>query len=155
MFGIPLPYAALGGLVLAIAAYFTGHHYGWAERDADMQVEIGRKNEEARDTEQRLTEKINERDAKLTEANHALEQESSALQRAIRSGRVRLPAASCVQASSSAAPAAPNQEAAAESDQQTLLLIAAIVADGDRAINSLNACIDAYNSVRSEVNGQR
>jgi len=155
MFGVPLPYAALGGLLLAVLGYFTGHHYGWAERDAEMQVEIAKKNEEARDTEQRLTAQINEHDAKLTEANNALEQESSALQRAIRAGRVRLPATSCVQASTSAAPAAPNPEAAAESDQQTLLLIAAIAADGDRAINSLNACIDTYNSVREQMNGHR
>jgi hypothetical protein len=155
MFGVPLSYAALGGLLLALTAYFTGHHYGWAERDAEMQVEIARKNDEARATEQRLNDKINEHDAKLTEANNALEQESSALQRAIRAGRVRLPAPSCVQTSTGSTPAAPNPEAGSESDTATLEAIAAIVADGDRAINQLNACVDAYNSVRSEMNGHR
>jgi hypothetical protein len=156
MFGIPLPYAAAGILLAAICSYFTGHHYGWAERDAEMQIEIAKKEAEAREIEHVMTGKINEHDAKLTEANNALEQTSSDLQRAIRAGRVRLPAASCVQASPSAAPAAPNSpEAGSESDRATLEAIAAIVADGDRAINQLNACIDSYNTVREQMNGQR
>ena len=30
-----------------------------------------------------------------------------------------------------------------------------IAADGDRAINQLNACIDAYEQVRKQMNGDR
>jgi hypothetical protein len=155
MFGIPLPYAVAGILLAAVLAYFTGHRYGWSERDAEMQVEIAKKDAEAREIEHVMTGKINEHDAKLTEANNALEQTSSDLQRAIRAGRVRFPAASCVQASPSAAPSSPNPEAGSESDRATLEAIAAIVADGDRAINELNACIASYNSVREQMNGQR
>ena len=154
MFGIPLPYTAAGILLAAVFSYFTGHHYGWVERDQEMQVEIAKKDAEAREVEHVMTGKINERDAKLTEANNALEQESSALQRAIRAGRVRLPASSCVQASADATPTSPNSpETGGESDTATLEAIAAIVADGDRAINQMNACVDAYNAVREQVNG--
>lgn len=155
MFGVPLPWAGFAIALASILMYFTGHHKGWAQRDAEMQVEIARKNDEAREIERVMTGKINERDVKLTEANDALTQKTSALQSAIRAGRVRLPAPSCVQATPSAAPAAPNQEDGTESDRQTLLLIAQIAADGDKAINSLNACVDAYNAIREQMNGQR
>jgi hypothetical protein len=156
MFGIPIPYLAIGAFVLVIGTYFTGHHKGWEERDQEMQLEIARKNEQARKTEQNLNEQIDDVSNTLTKANNALEKESSALDRAIRAGRVRLPAPSCVQASSSPAPAAGNRnETASESDRETLLLIAAIAADGDKAINQLNACITAYEAVREQINGQR
>ena len=156
MFGIPLPYAAAGILLAAVCSYFTGHHYGWAERDQEMQAEIAKKDAEAREIEHAMTSKINERDAKLTEANNALEQESSALQRAIRAGRVRLPAPSCVQASADAPTAAGNRDEASDgSDREVLAAIAAIVAEGQRNTQQLNACIDAYETVREQVNGQR
>jgi hypothetical protein len=156
MFGIPIPYLAIGAFVLVIGTYFTGHHKGWEERDQEMQLEIARKNEQARKTEQNLNEQIDDVSNTLTKANNALEKESSALDRAIRAGRVRLPAPSCVQASSSPGPAAGNRnETASESDRETLLLIAAIAADGDKAINQLNACITAYEAVREQINGQR
>lgn len=154
MFGIPLPYAALGALLLAVTAYFTGHHYGWVERDTEMQLEIAKKNAEAREIEHVMTGKINEHNAKLTEANNALEQTSSDLQRAIRSGRMRLPAPSCVQATADApAPAGNRDEASDGSDREVLAAIAAIVAEGQRNTQQLNACIDAYNEVKEQSNG--
>jgi hypothetical protein len=39
--------------------------------------------------------------------------------------------------------------------RETLRLIAQIAADGDRAINQLNACVDAYNQIREQINGGR
>jgi len=153
MFGVPLPYAALGGLLLALLAYFTGHHKGWAERDAEMQVEIAKKNEEARNTEIKLNAQVNASAVQLQEANNVIDQKSIALTAAIRAGRVRLPAPSCVQTTPSAPAAAPNPEDGAESDRQTLLLIAQLAADGDKAITQLNACIDAYTAVREQING--
>ena len=156
MFGIPSPYLILGAVLAAISIYFTGHHYGWAERDMEMQVEIAKKNDESRQAEQKLTEQINSTSYKLKEANDAVTEKQSSLDRAIRAGRVRLPASSCVQApASAAAPAGDRNEAASESDRETLRLIAQIAADGDRAINQLNACIDAYNEVRSQLNGKQ
>lgn len=148
--------AVLITLLVIFGIYRYGYHKGWGERDAEMQSEIARKNEEARALEQRLAAQVNTSSQKLLEANHAIDEKQSALDRAIRAGRVRLPAASCVQASASA-PAAPagGDEAGAESERATLAAIAAIAADGDRAIVQLNACIDTYNAVREQVNGQR
>jgi hypothetical protein len=132
-----------------------------------MQAEIAKANEQSRATEQKLTEQLNSNAMQLKEANNALDQKSSDLDRAIRAGRVRLPAPSCVQASTSPAPTAgnSNQESAKsdrkadsvadESERQTLAAIAAIVAEGDKAIVQLNACIDAYNQVRAQFNVDR
>ena len=143
-------------IVLALfGIYRWGFHKGWNERDVEMQAEIAKKNEEARELEQRLIVQVNENAKKLHEANHVIDQKQSALTAAIRSGRVRLPAPSCVQAPADAPAAAPNTEDGSESDRQTLLLIAQIAADGDKAINQLNACIDSYNQVREQINGQR
>jgi len=148
-------YLIIGTILVVAGIYGYGHHNGWNDRDAEMQVEIAQKNEEARAKEQELNQKLNENATKLQEANHAINEKQSALDRAIAAGRVRLPSASCVQASPSPAPAAGGgNEAGSESDRETLRLIAQIVADGDRAVTQLNACIDAYNAVREQVNSQ-
>jgi len=161
-------YLIAGGVTLLVAfgLYRWGYHEGWGTRDAEMQAEIAKKNEEARQVEQHLTEQITTNATKLQEANHALDQKQSDLDRAIRAGRVRLFSASCVPASPDSPASARNRDearsepdreadAAADAERQTLLLIAQIAADGDRAINQLNACIDSYNEVRKQLNGDR
>ena len=153
-------------LLILAGFYRWGYGRGWGDRDAEMQAVIAEKNEQARQAEQRMAQQINNTSAKLMEANNALDEKSSALDRAIRAGRVRLPSPSCVQTpASSPAPAGDRQEARSEPDRpadtasdaerETLRLIAQIAADGDRAINQLNACIDAYNQVMESINGQR
>jgi hypothetical protein len=155
MFGIPLPWLLVGLAVTLFGTYRGGYHFGWADRDAEMQIAIAKKNEEARQLEQTMTSKVIAQTSKLQEANDALTQKSTALDRAIRAGRVRLPAASCVQASPSATPASSDRDTeTSESDRQTLAAIAAIVSEGDAAINQLNACIASYNEMRTLVNGQ-
>ena len=155
---IPIPrsvYIAIGILLVVFGIYRWGFHKGWTERDVEMQAEIAKKNEESRQLEQRLIVQVNENAKKLVEANNAIDEKQTALDRAIRAGRVRLPAPSCVQASPSApAPSGDSPEAPSESERQTLLLIAQIAADGDKAINQLNACITAYEQVREQINGQ-
>jgi hypothetical protein len=152
---IPNPWMILGALFLAISLYFYGHHKGWSERDAEMQAEIAIKNEESRAKEQEMGNKLNEQSSKLQEANNVLNEKQTALDRAIRSGRVRFPTASCVQAPTNpTAPAGDRNQETSESDRETLAAIAAIIADGDKVINQLNACIDAYNQVRETVNGK-
>ena len=142
-------------LLVVFGIYRFGFSKGWGERDAEMQSEIATKNEESRAREQLLGEQLNQTSTQLKDANDAINQKQSALDRAISAGRVRLPAASCVQASSGSTPASGNSQAGSESDRETLQLIAQIAADGDRAIAQLNACVDAYNSVRSQVNDHR
>ena len=165
MFGIPKAYLIIAALVGALIVYFVGHHKGWVQRDMEMQVEIAKKNEESRAKEQALNQQINDTSSKLLEANNVLDKKSTDLDRAIRAGRVRLPTASCVQTTPSASPAAPNSpetgsKPAGQADQTaddraTLAAIAEIVAQGDKNTAQLNACIDAYEAVRSQLNGNR
>ena len=150
---IPNPWMILGAILVAVSVYFYGHHKGWDDRDIEMQAEIAVKNEEARVKEQELTKQLNENSTKLQEANNAITEKQSSLDRAIRAGRVRLPSTSCVQTSSSATPSSGDSaKAGSESDTEVLRLIAQIIADGDKAINQLNACIDSYNKVMEAVN---
>jgi hypothetical protein len=156
MIGLPNPWVIIGVATALGGAYLYGHHAGWVSRDAEMQIEITKKNDEARELERAMNSKLIANTNQLQEANNALTEKSSALDRAIRAGRVRLPSPSCVQTSSSApAPIGDRDETPSESDRQTLAAIAAIIADGDRAIVQLNACIDAYNQMMESVNGQR
>ena len=160
-------YAVIAVLVLLFVTYHQGHRTGWAQRDAEMQSEISRKNEESRQKEQELNQKLNDQSVQLKEANNVLDQKQSALDRAIRAGRVRISAPTgCVSASASPPAASGDRTEArsqpdrpadppADAERATLAAIAAIVAEGDRAINQLNACIDAYNKVMETVNGQR
>ena len=153
---IPNPWMILGAILVAVSVYFYGHHKGWDDRDIEMQAEIAVKNEEARVKEQELTKQLNDNSTKLMEANNAITEKQSSLDRAIRAGRVRLQTPSCPQTSSSPPVASGNSgQAGSESDTETLRLIAQIAADGDKAINQLNACIDAYQAVMEKVNGKR
>lgn len=161
---IPNPWIILGVIIFVIGTYFYGHHSGWAERDLEMQAEIAKKNEEARQVERDMTEKVNQTATKLQEANSEITQKQSALDRAIRASRVRLNTASCLQTSpnSSAAPgnrdqagSEPNRQADTASDAATLAAIAEIIAQGDRNTAQLNACIDAYNTLRESMNGKQ
>ena len=129
-----------------------------------MQAVIAQKNEEARQVEQKLTEQLNSGAKQLQEANNVISQKQTDLTAAIRAGRVRLPAPSCVQASTSTTPSGGNQTDGAKpngqadqaaDEQRTLELIAQIAADGDKAINQLNACITAYEQVRESLNDNR
>ena len=159
-------YPALA-LVAALAMggfYKYGYHNGWGDRDSEMQIEIARKNEEARAKEQEMAKAVADKDAELRKANDVVNKKQTDLNAAIRAGRVRLPTASCPQASPSATAAIGNSnqertepggpiDEAAGAERETLRLIAEIAAEGDRAINQLNACVDAYDKMRSIING--
>ena len=153
---IPNPWVILGVLFALAGFYGYGHHKGWVERDAEMQAEIATKNEEARTKEQELAKQLNDQSSKLLEANNVINEKQSSLDRAIRAGRVRLPSPSCVQTDgNTSAASGSGGQTGGESDAETLRLIAQIAADGDRAINQLNACIDAYQAVMEKSNGKR
>ena len=165
MFGIPLHYIVIAAVIALFGTYRGGYHFGWKDRDSEMQIEIAKKNEESRAKEQKLTEQINVNATKLQEANNVLTEKTTALDRAIRAGRVRLPTASCVQTAATPAPAAvdrnettsqPDRPAdpAPDAERATLQAIAEIVAQGDRNAMQLNACIDAYNDARNLLNGK-
>ena len=149
------PWLIIGFLVALGSFYSYGHHKGWVERDAEMQSEIAQKNEEARVKEQELTKQLNDNSTKLQEANNAISEKQTSLDRAIRAGSLRLKTTSCVQTSSNTPVANGNSnQEGSESERQTLAAIAEIIAQGDRNTAQLNACISAYEAVRSQVNGK-
>jgi hypothetical protein len=161
--------AVLLALLAIFGIYKYGYNSGWDQRDAEMQAEIAKKNEESRAKEQEMAKAVADKETELRKANNVVAQKQTDLNRLIAAGRVRFPSASCVQAPTSAPAAsgdsnqAPSQPDRApdpdtgpsDSERQTLQLIAQIAADGDRAINQLNACIDAYDNMRNIINGQR
>jgi len=153
---LPNPWMIIGAIVMAISVYFYGHHKGWAERDQEMQTEIAAKNEEARTKEQELTKQLTDNSTKLQEANNAITEKQSSLNKLIRSSSLRLQTPGCVQTTASTAPASgSSSQAGSESDRETLAAIAEIVAQGDRNTAQLNACIDSYNKVMEAVNVKR
>ena len=164
MLPIPLPWLIVGVLVSLFGTYRVGHHYGWLERDGDMKIAIAKKNDEARQIEQNLGEKLNQQSAKLQEANDAINKKTSALAVANRAGKLRLCAPSNVQAPASSPVASANTETASQPDRPTdtasdaeratIDAIAEIVAQGDRNTVALNACVDSYNEVRNLLNGK-
>jgi hypothetical protein len=164
MLPIPLPWLIVGVLVSLFGTYRVGHHYGWLERDNDMKIAIAKKNEEARQIEQNMGEKLNQQSAKLQEATNAINQKTSALAVANRAGKLRLCAPSNVQAPASSPVASANTETASQPDRPTdtasdaeratIDAIAEIVAQGDRNTVALNACVDSYNEVRNLLNGK-
>ena len=158
------PAIALAALLTIGGFYKYGYSNGWDKRDSEMQVEIARKNEEARAKEQNMAKAVADKEVELRKANDVISKKQTDLNAAIRSGRVRLPSASCSQASTSAAvTVADSNQARSESNRQadettdseraTLQAIAEIVAQGDKNTAQLNACIDAYDQMRSIVNG--
>jgi len=160
------PYLIIGAMIAVGGAYGYGHHVGWGDRDAEMQVEIAKKNDEAREKERELAQQLNDQSTKLSEANNVITQKQSSLDRAIRDGRLRLPSTSCVQATTNAP--TPTGDSAKErsepvrqvyetsdSERATLQAIAEIVAQGDKNTAQLNACIDSYNKVMEVMNANR
>ena len=162
MFPIPLPWLIVGVLVSLFGTYRVGHHYGWLERDNDMKIAIAKKNDEAREIERNMGEKLNQQSVKLQEANNAINQKTSALSAANRAGKLRLCPTSNVQTSSNTAFTSADSKATSQPDRPTnepsdaeratIDAIAEIVAQGDRNTVALNACVDSYNQMRDLLN---
>jgi hypothetical protein len=165
MFPIPLPWLIVGVLVSLFGTYRVGHHYGWLERDGDMKIAIAKKNDEARQIEQNMTEKLSQQSAKLQEANDAINKKTTALAVANRAGKLRLCPPSNVQTTTNTAFASADSKATSQSDRPTnepsdaeratIDAIAEIVAQGDKNTVALNACVDSYNQMRDLLNDKR
>jgi len=162
MLPIPLPWLIVGVLISLFGTYKVGHHYGWLERDNDMKIAIAKKNDEARQIEQNMSEKINQQSAKLQEANNAINKKTTALAVANRAGKLRLCPTSNVQATPIAPTTPTNTETtsqpdrptdtASDAERATIEAIAEIVAQGDKNTAALNACIESYENVRNLLN---
>ena len=68
---LPLHYVILAALLAAVGIYFYGHHKGWWERETEMQIEIARKNEEARVKENQMVESLTAKDQELRKAGRS------------------------------------------------------------------------------------
>ena len=165
MFPIPLPWLIVGVLVSLFGTYRVGHHYGWLERDNDMKIAIAKKNDEARQIEQNMTEKLSQQSAKLQEANDAINKKTTALAVANRAGKLRLCPPSNLQTTTNTAFTSADSKATSQSDRPTnepsdaeratIDAIAEIVAQGDKNTVALNACVDSYNQMRDLLNDKR
>jgi hypothetical protein len=159
MFGIPLPWLIIGVSVALFGSYRSGYHFGWSDRDNDMKIAIAKKNEEARVLEKDMASKLSDQETLLRKAQDEITKKQSAMHELARTGRLRLPAPSCPQASTSASPATGNiqpvQPDQSESERALISALIDIAADGDKAITKLNSCIDSYNQVRNLINGQQ
>ena len=165
MLPLPLPWLIVGVLVSLFGTYRVGHHYGWLERDGDMKIAIAKKNDEARQIEQNMSEKLNQQSVKLQEATNAINQKTTALAVANRAGKLRLCPSSNVQTASSTASTSADTKAtsqpdrptdtASDAERATIDAIAEIVAQGDKNTVALNACVDSYNQMRDLLNDKR
>ena len=158
MFGIPLPWILVGLAITVFGTYRGGYHFGWEDRDKDMQVAIAKKNDEARALEQTMASKLQDHETQLRKAQDEIAKKQSAMHELARTGRLRLPAPSCPQVSQSAPTPVgntqPEQPEQSESERALISALIDIAADGDKAITKLNACAAAYNEVRNLINGQ-
>ena len=153
---IPLPWIIIGAMVSLFTSYQVGHHYGWLERDQEMQVEIAKKNDEARELEKNMTSKLADKEAALRKATNEISKKQSAMRELANSGRLRLPTSSCVQASAGSTTSSGDSGAdASELERQTINTLIDLVAEGDKAISKHAACVAAYNEVRESINGKR
>jgi hypothetical protein len=156
MFPIPLPWLIISAIVALFGTYQVGHHYGWLERDEEMQIEIAKKNEEARELEKNMTSKLADKETALRKAQNEISKKQSAMRELANTGRLRLPTTSCVQTSTGSTPATGDSRAdASELERQTIATLIDIVAEGDKAIIKHTACVAAYNEMRELVNGKR
>ena len=155
MFGIPVPWLIIGLSIALFGTYRGGYHFGWTDRDKEMQVAIAKKNEEARELEKNMTSKLADKESELRKAQDDIAKKQSAMHELARTGKLRLPTASCVQASPSAAPPAGDKQDATDIERQTISALIDLVTEGDKAITKLNSCIDSYNQVRDLINGQQ
>ena len=155
MFGIPLPWLLIGLSIALFGTYRGGYHFGWSDRDKEMQVAIAKKNDEARELEKNMTSKLADKESELRKAQDEIVKKQSAMHELARTGKLRLPTPSCPQASSSATPATGNIPDQTESERTLISALIDLAADGDKAATKLNACIDSYNQVRDLINGQQ
>jgi hypothetical protein len=154
MFGIPLPWILVGLFFALFGTYRGGYHYGWTDRDAEMQIAIAKKNEEARALEQNMTSKLADKETELRKAQDDIVKKQSAMHELARTGKLRLPAPSCPQASQNASAPTGDRPDASESERTLINALIDLTAEGDKAITRLNACISAYEEVRNVINGQ-
>jgi hypothetical protein len=155
------PWVLLGILMAVIGSFGGGYLKGSEDEVSRQQLEIAALNAEARQKEQALITVVQTQSIKLQKANQDAKLAQQKRNADIDSGalRLRIPvkAANCpIPASDdSPTPSGDSVQATAELDRETAKSLVAITDDGDKAIQQLNACIDAYNSVYQTLKGMK
>jgi hypothetical protein len=150
------PYVILG-IVFAILSAFAGGYYKGEQAESErQQLEIARLNDEARQKEQALAAAVNTTAIKLVKTNNDAKIEIQKRDAAIASGalRLRIPTKTTCPVPATADAPAPNGnsvQATTELDPTFARSLVAITDKGDENTRQLNACIDAYNEVRSSL----
>jgi len=137
------PWMILGAIVVAFTVYLTGHHAGYAQKEAEDATLIAQKNGE-------MQKQKDEQDAKDNEVKQEFETKLSG----ILSSRPRLYIPVTSKGGCSTTTSNDGKERA-ELDGQTVEDLIRLVAEGDRAIIELNSCIDRYNQVKETLSGNR
>jgi len=147
MFSLTNPWILIGILSVVISSYFYGHHQAYIEQEA----EVARLNLIEREKEAEMVKIADNHATELRKANDQAKAEITKLQSDVASGAVRLSIATrSVQVSTDPTSATGNTETRSELDPEVANALITIASDGDKAIRSLNACIDIYNEVRSK-----
>lgn len=143
------PWTILGAVLVVLATFGYGYHKGYATRDLEMQAEIAKKNEEAREIERERVAKLSELSYKLAKEKDNAKAANERYMDALRTGSERLyvPVSGVQACPDSTAAGGDRNQARAELDPTTAVNLIRITSDGDDAIRQLNACIDAYNAL--------
>jgi len=136
---MPNPWMILGAIAVALTVYLTGHHAGYAQKEAEDAALIAQKNGE-------MQKQKDEQDAKDNEVKQEFETKLSG----ILSSRPRLYIPVTSKGGCSTSTSNDGKERA-ELDGQTVEDLIRLVAEGDRAIIELNSCIDRYEAVRKTL----
>lgn len=153
MFSFFNPWIIIGVICAILGVYSYGHHNGYQERVSEDQTEIERLNTEARAKETQLNKQKKATSVALRKANDVIQSKQAVINSRIDAGELRLPSNCGVSTDTDArASRGAGGGSQSESDRQAIKDIVAIAAEGDRAIEERNACINFYNTVRSKVN---
>jgi type II secretory pathway pseudopilin PulG len=151
----------LGILMAVVGSFGGGYLKGSNDEVTRQQLEIAALNAEARAKEQALITTIQTQSNKLQKANQDAKLAQQKRNLDIDSGalKLRIPvkAPVCPVHTPTDTPVASGDsvQATTELDGETAKSLVAITDDGDKAIRQLNACIDAYESVRESLNKSR
>jgi hypothetical protein len=136
---MPNPWMILGAIAAALTVYLTGHHVGYAQKEAEDAALIAQKNHE-------MQIQKDEQDAKDADTKQQFETKLDG----ILSSRPRLYVPLASKGGCSTTTGNDGKERA-ELDGQTVEDLIRLVAEGDRAIIDLNSCIDRYNQVKDAL----
>ena len=155
------PWVLLGILMAVVGSFGGGYLKGSNDEVTRQQLEIAALNAQAREKEKALIAAIQTQSIKLQKANQDAKLAQQKRNADIDSGalKLRIPvkAPVCPVHTPTDTPVASGDsvQATTELDGETAKSLVAITDDGDKAIRQLNACIDAYESVRESLNKSR